>query len=245
MIYKIKIKENDKVENISVIKLINQYEGLIYKICIKWVNSFAFDNSIDIDDLTQELRIKYMHDLKNYDYNKGNLIPYMYRIAINFFINKKKRIISNDCYPVQIDGSVLFLLSISAPITKEEDITIEDTLRSKDDQYEEYYSKEMIRIIRIKLNKKRYKPNGFVNNGKSFTLEVFDLLYFQKEEFLDLIKFQHRCRVRKSMTKKNGKIPKTMIPTTKMIGDFMGVDERTINSAYLIIKNAILEMKGE
>jgi RNA polymerase sigma factor (sigma-70 family) len=245
MSYKIKIKENNKIKKINVVKLINQYERLIYKICIKWVQSFSFDRSIEIDDLVQELKIKYLHDLKSYDYREGNLIPYMYRIAINFFINKKKRIISNGSYPTDINGGIIYLLSISSPINGEEDITIEDTLEAKDDQHLDYYSEEIIRIIRRKLNKKKYKPNGFDANGKSFALEVFDLLYFQNEEFFKSIKFQHRCRVRKSMHIKNGKTPKVIVPTTKMIGNYMGVDKRTINSAYIIIKETISEIKGE
>ena len=65
MSYKIKIKENNKIKKINVVKLINQYERLIYKICIKWVQSFSFDRSIEIDDLVQELKIKYLHDLKS------------------------------------------------------------------------------------------------------------------------------------------------------------------------------------
>ena len=44
---------------------------------------------------------------------------------------------------------------------------------------------------------------------------------------------------------KNGKTPKVIVPTTKMIGNYMGVDKRTINSAYIIIKETISEIKGE
>jgi DNA-directed RNA polymerase specialized sigma24 family protein len=239
MPYRIKLKEGKKVKSVKVAKVIRQYDNLIYKICIKWINSFAFDRSIDIDDLVQELRIKFLCDLNNYDYKEGNIIPYMSKIAINFFINKRKQIISRDCYPVGPDGKVSYLLSTSAPLNDEEDITIEDTLHAKENQHDEYYSEELVKSIRKKLDTKKYKPKGFRKNGKSFTLEVFDLLYFQNEEFLKTVTFHHRCRVRKAMYKKNGKVPKIIIPTTKMVGDFIGVDKRTINSAYTIIKETI------
>lgn len=245
MPYKIRIRENNRIKKINVVKLINQYEGLVYKICIRWIKSFSFDKSIEIDDLVQELKIKYLHDLKSYNYKEGNLIPYMYRMAINFFINKKKRIISNGAYPTDIKGGIIYLLSISSPINEEEDITIEDTLEAEDNQYLDYHSEETIRIIRNKLNKKKYKPNGFESNGKSFTLEIFDLLYFQNEKFFKSINFQHRCKVRKTMYIKNSKTPKVIVPTAKMIGDYMGVNKRTINSAYIIIRKTILEIKGE
>jgi len=242
MPYKIKIKEGKKVKRVNVVKVINQYENLIYKICIKWVNSFAFDRSLDIDDLIQELKIKFLLDLNNYDYKEGKLIPYMSKIAINFFINKRKQIISRGSYPLNVDGSISYLLSTSTPLNEDEDLVLEDTLAAKDDQHEDCYMEDLVAKIRETLDSKKYKPNKYKLNGRSFTLEVFDLLYYQNKEFFESVKFQHRCRMRKAKYKKNGKVPKVIIPTTKMIGEFMGVDKRTINSAYNIIKQTILEI---
>ena len=242
MPYKIRIKEGKKVKKVNVVKVINQYENLVYKICIKWVNSFSFDRSLEIDDLVQELKIKYLCDLNHYDYKEGNLIPYMYKIAINFFINKRKRIISNGSYPTNFDGSINYLLSTSMPLNEEEDIILEDTLKSKSDQHEECYFEEFVLSVRKSLNEEKYKPKEFKLNGKSFTLEVFDLLYYQDKKFFDSINFQHRCRRRNARYRKNSKVPKIVIPTTKMIGDFIGVDKRTINFAYNTIRQTILEI---
>jgi hypothetical protein len=244
MTYKIKVKEGEKVRKINVVKIINQYENLIYKICIKWANSFAFDRSIEIDDLAQELKIKFLCDLKSYDYKEGSMISYMSKIAINFLINKRKLTISNGSYPTNVDGSLCYLVSTSSKLNGEEDVTIEDTLKSKNNQHEEYYLDELVVLIRKILNKKKYKPKGFKLNGKTFSLEVFDLLYYQNEKFVKTIKFQHRCRVRSAKYRKNSKTPRVIVPTTKMIGDFIGVDKRAVNSAYTIIKQTISEIGG-
>jgi len=239
MTYKIKLKEGNEIKDVNITKVINDYERLIYKICIRWINSFNFDRSIEIEDLVQELRIKYLCDLKNYDYREGSLMPYMSRIAINFFINKRKKIISNDCYPIGVNGNILYLISTSKELNGDTDATVEDTLKSDKDQYKEYYYEELINIVRDKLNGKKYKPNDYVVTSRSFTLVIFDLLFYGNESFIDFIQFQHRCRIRKAKCRQGSKVPKIITPTTKMIGDYLEVDKRTINSAYNIIKDTI------
>ena len=242
MTYKIKVKEGEKIRKVNVVEVINQYENLIYKICINWYSSFTFDKSIEMDDLTQELKIKFLCDLKSYNYKEGSLMSYMSKIAINFLINKRKQTISNGSYPTNLDGSLCPLLSTSTTLNGEEGVIIEDTLESKNDQHEEYYLDELVILVRKSLDKKKYKPNKYKLNGKSFSLEIFDLLYYQSEKFVEAIRFQHRCKIRRAKRKKNSKIPKIIVPTTEMIGDFMNVDKRAINSAYKVIRKTILEI---
>lgn len=87
-------KQEDDVELIqsclngskqSLNVLVKKHQGYIYNVALKYFNAIA-----DAEDATQEILIKIISNLGNYDSTKAQFRTWIYRITINHFLNTKK-----------------------------------------------------------------------------------------------------------------------------------------------------------
>ncbi len=70
----------------SLSKLIENHQQYIFNIALKMVNNIA-----DAEDITQEILIKLVTNLSQYDSTKGRFRTWLYRITFNHFLNTKKQ----------------------------------------------------------------------------------------------------------------------------------------------------------
>ncbi|MBQ0734207.1 RNA polymerase sigma factor [Aquimarina celericrescens] len=70
----------------SLSKLIENHQQYIFNIALKMVNNIA-----DAEDITQEILIKLVTNLSQYDSTKGRFRTWLYRITFNHFLNIKKQ----------------------------------------------------------------------------------------------------------------------------------------------------------
>ncbi len=66
--------------------LVENYQGYIFNVALKYFNHIA-----DAEDATQEVLIKVIANLGNYDANKAQFRTWLYKITFNHFLNTKKR----------------------------------------------------------------------------------------------------------------------------------------------------------
>jgi len=76
------IKQGDKDALSQLVKLHYAY---IYNVALKFFNGVP-----DAEDATQEIIIKFITNIGNYDAKKGQLRTWLYRIVFNHFLNAKK-----------------------------------------------------------------------------------------------------------------------------------------------------------
>jgi DNA-directed RNA polymerase specialized sigma24 family protein len=246
------IKDGEK-NAISIKKFIDKYDPMLQKICRRWIHSFYFDKAITINDLLQDLRIKLLNDLHNYDSSRGSLFTFVKKIANNFFINKRMQLLISDRYPVSGDKTILTIKSlyqVSNPFQEEEPNShferelIIDTIKSEEFSPEEAFEyNSMVEDLRFSLNKVKYNPRNFVRRRKSFVLKVFDILHSHNEKLCEQILFDHRCKIRCYNSYATVKKPNKIFPRASSIANTLGVDIRTVNKAFKIIRQAI-EIKG-
>lgn len=65
--------------------LVENHQGYIYNVALKYFNHIA-----DAEDATQEVLIKIIANLGNYDASKAQFRTWIYRITFNHFLNAKK-----------------------------------------------------------------------------------------------------------------------------------------------------------
>lgn len=65
--------------------LVEKHQGYIFNVALKYFNHIA-----DAEDATQEVLIKTIANLGNYDSNKAQFRTWLYRITFNHFLNAKK-----------------------------------------------------------------------------------------------------------------------------------------------------------
>jgi RNA polymerase sigma factor (sigma-70 family) len=65
--------------------LAENYQGYIFNVALKYFNHIA-----DAEDATQEVLIKVIANLGNYDANKAQFRTWLYKITFNHFLNTKK-----------------------------------------------------------------------------------------------------------------------------------------------------------
>jgi len=70
----------------SLSELIENHQQYIFNIALKMVNNIA-----DAEDITQEILIKLVTNLSQYDSTKGRFRTWLYRITFNHFLNTKKQ----------------------------------------------------------------------------------------------------------------------------------------------------------
>ena len=240
---KIKIVLDGKIKNLSVNEVVLQYDKLIYKICNGWRKSFLFDQSIEFDDLVQDLRLKFLNDLHNYDIEKNDhIMPYMKKIAKNFFISKKYEIISNDKCPTNNDFKPETLYSLNREISIEYDsIKLLDTISST--QYLpniKIETEDLIKSIQRDLDKINYSPRYFTKRIRSFCRVVFDTVYFQDEKFLNFIRFYFRCKQRYSKNTEGKSSPRTVKVSADALSRYLKVKLGAINYANRKIKAVVI-----
>ena len=70
----------------SLSGLIQKHQQYIYNIALKMVNNVA-----DAEDITQEILIKLVTNLSQYNSSKGRFRTWLYRVTFNHFLNIKKQ----------------------------------------------------------------------------------------------------------------------------------------------------------
>lgn len=65
--------------------LVENHQGYIFNVALKYFNHIA-----DAEDATQEVLVKVIANLGNYDANKAQFRTWLYRITFNHFLNAKK-----------------------------------------------------------------------------------------------------------------------------------------------------------
>ena len=65
--------------------LVQNYQGYIFNVALKYFNHIA-----DAEDATQEVLIKVISNLGNYNADKAQFRTWLYRITFNHFLNTKK-----------------------------------------------------------------------------------------------------------------------------------------------------------
>lgn len=70
----------------SLSELIEKHQPYIFNIALKMINNVA-----DAEDITQEILIKLVTNLSQYDGTKGKFRTWLYRITFNHFLNSKKQ----------------------------------------------------------------------------------------------------------------------------------------------------------
>ena len=237
---KIRILRNNKLKKVKISKIIIENNKLIFRLGSKWVRSFYFDKSIDADDLSQELRIKLMSSLKYYNYKHSGIKTYITNIAKNLFINKKISLLSMKNYPHDFNGETIEIYSTETEIN-DNGLTLLDILKSNNyDPEKNMIYKQIIEILKIRLNKVKFKPKNFKKRLRSFARIVFDTLYNSNEKFNKFMLFNYRCRIRYS-TKHRLRIPDKSIIVSKSLAEYFKVEISSINIILRIIKK---EMKN-
>src|SRR6188768_1694317 len=66
--------------------LVEKHQGYIFNVALKYFNHIA-----DAEDATQEVLIKVIANLGNYDSNKAQFRTWLYRITFNHFLNIQKK----------------------------------------------------------------------------------------------------------------------------------------------------------
>jgi len=243
----INVRENgNKVENISIGKILSKYNRFIYKICFRWYPNFSFDRSLTAEDLAQEFKLKLLKDLHKYNYEKGEIVHYISRMARNFFITKKVKMLTKGLHPVNSEGKFFTMQSIldgpNGYGFSENELTFLETIDSGEDTQEfELAYNQFIDLIKKELNRVKYKPNKFFKRTRTFSRLIFDTLLEQDHRFLDYILFDYRCRVRYSKATDNVQMPEITTPNAKTIARYIGVDVRTVHRAFKIIRQVILK----
>jgi RNA polymerase sigma factor (sigma-70 family) len=240
---KIKIfdSETNNIKETEIEYVIQRHKNFLYKLCNSWIRSFWFDQSLEIEDLIQELRIKLLNSLSNYDYQKGNITPYMGKICKNFFINKRSKMIRNNLHPTTHEGKPIIIKSLSEPLLYNENITLGETIKDETDNEFDIELFELVKEVKDKLNMIRYKPRGYRYNGRTFVRLIFDTIYEQDEKFTKAVLFDYRCRGRYSQYDQSRRSPASVIPTANMLGCYFKADIRAINYAYRVIRKTINE----
>jgi len=241
---KIKIIDpsTDKKKYVEIKKIIEDYNRLIFKLCNKWIHGFKFDQSIDVEDLIQELRIKLLIGLESYEHKRGSLMTFISSIAKNFFMNKRSKRISWGLHPLDNEGNPYIIIHLSTQVNdNDSENEIMDTLKTEANQENEIELFQLIQEVKTRLNKINYSPRGFSNNGRTFVRTVFDILYIQDDNFISAVMFDYKCRQRYSLYGKSRRSPASVTPTAEMLGEYVGVDSRAINYSYRAIRKVIME----
>ena len=235
------VVENGKKKTVTIASLLTKHNGFIYRVCLDWLPNFRYDESIALEDLAQELKEKFLRDLYKYDCSvRAEILPYMSAIAKNFFLSKKNKVMLNHLHPINANGTFEPILPLHSKISNgETKLTLTEVLKSNDESQEnKVYYEDLIKKIQEELDEVIYKPHDFTKRLRSFTRTVFDTLLNKKEDFSRFILFDHRCCIRASLRRKKT-VPRTILIKASTMGRYLGVDERTINLAYSIIRKVI------
>lgn len=119
-------KEYDKY---SFMELYKMYEKYLYSLCFSYVQ-----NPQDALDLVQEIYIKVFKNIDKFDI-KMQFHPWIRKIAVNTCLNFKRTIKNN-------------VISMNSAINDEEEIALEDTLKSQEDVLKEVVNSETKSIIK-------------------------------------------------------------------------------------------------
>ena len=119
-------KEYDKY---SFMELYKMYEKYLYSLCFNYVQ-----NPQDALDLVQEIYIKVFKNIDKFDINM-QFHPWIRKIAVNTCLNFKRTIKNN-------------VISMNSVINDEEEIALEDTLKSKEDVLNDVVNSETKNIIK-------------------------------------------------------------------------------------------------
>lgn len=86
----------------SLNTLLKRHQEFIYNVALKMINNVA-----DAEDVTQEILIKVITNLVNYDEQKAKFTTWVYRIVVNHILNLKKQ-----KYETLVDSFETFFLGI-------------------------------------------------------------------------------------------------------------------------------------
>jgi RNA polymerase sigma-70 factor (ECF subfamily) len=149
---------NDYVKNKSnksAYILVEKYRSFVFSVALRYTNSYD-----DAEDLSQEVFIKAFENLHKFEF-KSSLKTWLYRIAMNTFLNSKKT------------------ADISNKLTKSEDAELENYKNQANNPHEELEYNELFKGFENALH-----------NLPERQREVFSLRYFEQmkyEEISDLL----------------------------------------------------------
>jgi DNA-directed RNA polymerase specialized sigma24 family protein len=243
----VKTYYSGKIKKVPVGKVISKQDRFIKSICSSWINSFKFDNSIDVDDLCQELRIKLLNDLHTYDPRLSSIKTYIKKIANNFFINKKLKLLSREGHPIDSNGKILIHKLLHDEIIDDDSkVTLIDMIDSGIPTPEDIIEyNQFVTKVREKLNDIKYRPTGFIERRRTFVRKVFDALFDSGEKFVKSILFNYRCRVRAEIINIKPRVPHQVVPIAEAISMYFNVDKRTVDLAFKLIKDVIKKCAQE
>ncbi|MFA5397327.1 MAG: sigma factor [Methanogenium sp.] len=229
-------KKGGGSEKVSVAKILKDNENFIRNIANKWKNSFSFDQSLDTNDLYQELLMKLYFSLDRYDYEQSTIKTYISKICRNYLISKRKSLLKNNGKTFKIAKIVYLSEKVQ---TEDCEITLEEMLEGNIQDPEHFlWLKRLLDNVKEQLDLINYCPIGYTNKLRTFSRRLFDTLYDSRKQFTNYLMFEHNCS--KRYHKHNGgKIPKKVVPSAKMVAKWLGVDIRAINLGMRIIRKVI------
>jgi len=224
-----------KVSMKKVSNMLKESDRTLIRISRRWRKTFWKDPAIDQDDLCQEIREKVFVSLLSnpFDSNKASLRTYVTKIATNHLINmirrnnaKLKRVSSfEDIFSKTNDINMLLIETIDSLEVDGDFILAE---------------KHLFKKIRKDLNKQVYKPDRFIKRLRSFSLKLFDTLYYNKENFVDFATFHWNCH-RRAQGNNGFRIRKNIVPTYKILSMYLNVNVRSVEIGMRIIKKVIMK----
>lgn len=141
----------DTKSNEAAYILVEKYRRFVFSVALRYTNSYD-----DAEDLAQETFIKAFENLHKFEF-KSSLQTWLYRIAVNTFLNSKKK------------------RSVSTILQKEQTLQLDDIYVNNDNPEKELEYKQLLEEFEKALNSLPEKQR-----------EVFALRYFDEMKYEEI-----------------------------------------------------------